>query len=67
MINIKVNSISHQFDEHITLESVLKRMDIATKGIAVAINLHVVARTAWKSQTFQDGDEILIIKATQGG
>ncbi len=37
------------------------------KGIAVAVNNHVVGKQQWKSTSLQPNDNILIIKATQGG
>ena len=37
------------------------------KGIAIAINDRVVPRTNWAQHTIQPKDNILIIKATQGG
>lgn len=38
-----------------------------TKGIAVALNNHVVPRAQWPDTPLQDRDTILIITATQGG
>jgi len=37
------------------------------KGIAIAINNKVVPKTDWESKTIVDKDNIIIIKATQGG
>lgn len=37
------------------------------KGIAVAINNTVVQKTHWSQHFIQESDNILIIKATQGG
>lgn len=38
-----------------------------SKGIAVAVNNHVVPQSQWASTALQDQDSILIITATQGG
>ena len=37
------------------------------KGAAFAVNNSVVPKKDWASKELQDGDTILIIKATQGG
>lgn len=38
-----------------------------TKGIAVAINQTVIPKTDWESTDLKEKDNVLIIKATQGG
>ncbi len=38
-----------------------------TKGIAIAINENIVAKSNWQSTQIKANDAILIIKATQGG
>lgn len=37
------------------------------KGIAVAINNHVVPKAEWPVKTLEANDSVLIIRATQGG
>lgn len=46
------------------LENVL---NIPAKGVAVAINHNIVPKTDWSSQLLRSGDQIMLIKATQGG
>ena len=41
--------------------------DWKQKGLAVAISSRVVPKTEWADTAISDGDEVLIIKATQGG
>ena len=36
-------------------------------GIAVAVNQQVVAKTEWHTFFLQQGDDVLVITATQGG
>jgi sulfur carrier protein len=38
-----------------------------TKGIAIAVNNNVVPRLHWSSAKLKEKDEVMIIKATQGG
>jgi len=67
MINIKVNNTIHQFQADSSLGIVLNELEIATNGIAVAVNQNIITKTNWNTQTLNEGDEVLIIKATQGG
>jgi len=36
-------------------------------GIAIAVNNQVVPRTEWENKQLQAGDQVTLIKATQGG
>jgi len=67
MINIKVNNTTHQFQAASSLAIILNELKIATNGIAVAVNQNIITKTDWNTQTLNEGDEVLIIKATQGG
>ncbi|AEE20631.1 MULTISPECIES: sulfur carrier protein ThiS [unclassified Dokdonia] len=67
MINIKVNQTSYQFPAQVTLDQILTQLDISVSGIAVAINERIITRSHWVSTIPDDGDAVLIIKATQGG
>ena len=37
------------------------------KGIAVAVNGEVIPKTNWSTHLLNNNDEVLLIKATQGG
>jgi len=67
MINIKVNNKTHQFQSNNSLEVILSSLDISVNGIAVAVNQDIISKSDWKLKTLHEGDEVLIIKATQGG
>ncbi|PKG50848.1 sulfur carrier protein ThiS [Olleya sp. 1-3] len=67
MINIKVNNITYQFQSTVTLDQIINQLDISVNGIAVAINQSIITKSDWISTTPNDGDALLIIKATQGG
>jgi len=38
-----------------------------TKGIAIAVNQTIIPRTEWINTPLKENDNVLIIKATQGG
>ena len=44
-----------------------KAVDIAQRGIAVALNGAVVPRAAWPQTRLQAGDTVEIVRARQGG
>ncbi|MGN6180553.1 MAG: sulfur carrier protein ThiS [Mucilaginibacter sp.] len=46
------------------ITTVLQRPD---RGLAIAINENIVPRTQWDTRKLNSGDNIIIIKATQGG
>lgn len=67
-MKIRVNGQFTEFETQDTLSAVLKRFQIEkTDGLAVAVNCSVVPKTDLTTRTLQDGDEIEIIRATQGG
>jgi sulfur carrier protein len=44
-----------------------KAVDVAQRGIAVALNGAVVPRTAWADTALKAGDSVEIVRARQGG
>jgi sulfur carrier protein len=44
-----------------------KTVDIAQRGIAVALNGAVVPRAAWPQTVLKPGDSVEIVRARQGG
>ena len=44
-----------------------KAVDVAQRGIAVALNGAVVPRTAWPQTPLKPGDSVEIVRARQGG
>ena len=44
-----------------------KAVDVAQRGIAVAVNGVVVPRAAWAETALRSGDRVEIVRARQGG
>jgi sulfur carrier protein len=44
-----------------------KAVDVAQRGIAVALNGSVVPRSAWAATLLKTGDVVEIVRARQGG
>jgi sulfur carrier protein len=67
-MHITLNNQPRELIAPCTLQQLLEQLGLsAQKGIAVAINDTVVPRENWSDHVLQEKDEVLIIKATQGG
>ncbi len=67
-MEIILNNQSHIIDEGSTLQDiVLAQLGDKQKGVAIAVNNIVIQKQDWTVTTLKSNDNILIIKATQGG
>jgi len=67
-MTVFVNRLAVELSEHDNILSLLEKLEIvSTKGIAVAINEQIIRKDCWPSFQFSENDQVLIIKATQGG
>jgi sulfur carrier protein len=68
MMEVIVNQKSVEIPEHCSIEEMLLLLpQLPAKGIAVALNHNIVARSEWSAHVLRSGDQVMIIKATQGG
>jgi len=67
MITVNVNNQNHSFREPVKLQELLEQLDIQHSGIAVAIDNQVISKTLWPETLLENGSNILIIQAAQGG
>jgi sulfur carrier protein len=67
-MEIQLNNQSKEIASCISLQQLLDEVvGQKQKGIAVAINNTVVPKAVWDNHILQANDNILIIKAAQGG
>ncbi len=67
-MKITINQQIEEVAEKASLQSIVfARLGEKQQGIAVAVNNTVIPRTDQAHYTLQENDNILIIKATQGG
>jgi sulfur carrier protein len=69
-MEITINNQLKQLAEHTSISvQALLNLEIPEKqkGLAVAINNIVVSKTDWENKMIANKDNVLIIKATQGG
>ncbi|WNH08694.1 sulfur carrier protein ThiS [Thalassobellus suaedae] len=67
MITIHLNEQALNIDNNVNISQLLQQENFPQIGIAVAINQQIISKSNWEEQLLQDGDNILIIQATQGG
>ncbi len=66
-MKIVVNNEEMTVADGIKVSSLLEGLNMPTIGIAVAIGKSVTPRSEWESTIINEGDNITIIRATQGG
>jgi sulfur carrier protein len=67
-MEITFNNRKHEIEEQTSVQKALNLwLGDKQQGIAVAVNDTIVPRSQWEDRVLQAGDNILVIKATQGG
>ena len=66
-MTINVNNQPQSVSEHITLKEVVAQLNIVSTGIAIAINNEIISKDSWSTTNLNEQDQVIIIKATQGG
>lgn len=67
-MEIIFNNHPQQIQEHTSVQIILNNLiGEKQKGIAVAVNETVVPQAQWNSFILKQNDDVLVIKATQGG
>ena len=66
-MTIIINNQPKELEQGIALQALLASLEIATNGIAVAINNAVIPRSEWAVKQLNADDNVMIIQATQGG
>ncbi len=67
MIEIELNGAPHPVPDQHSLEALIASLDLAGKGVAVAVNRAVVPRPQWPQRQLQPHDRVDIVKAIGGG
>jgi len=67
-MEITVNQQQQTIPDNYSVEELLSFLMPGTeKGIAVAINQEIISRTTWPNRKLSANDNVMLIKATQGG
>lgn len=67
MIQVTVNGAAHRFETPLDLGSVLVRLALAGKKVAVERNGEIVPKSAHARTLLADGDRLEIVVAVGGG
>ena len=67
MITVNVNNQNHSFKEPVKLQELLEQLNIQASGIAIAINNEIISKPQWEYTLVEEGSNVLVIRATQGG
>jgi sulfur carrier protein len=66
-MRIKLNNQIKILAEQITVQQLMDLNVSQQSGVAVAINNVVIQKISWQNHQLNEDDDVLIIKATQGG
>ena len=67
MITVNVNNQNYSFKEPVKLHELLEQLNIQSSGIAIAINNEIISKPQWEHTLVEEGSNVLVIRATQGG
>ena len=67
MILVTVNGDPLEVAPESTIESLVELLGCGRRGVAVAINSEVVARSSWATTWLAAGDQVEVLRAAQGG
>ncbi|MEI6701761.1 MAG: sulfur carrier protein ThiS [Actinomycetota bacterium] len=66
-ITVTVNGSSTDLATVTTIEQLLVLLKLPERGVAIAVNREVVARSTWSSRILAGGDSIEVVSAAAGG
>jgi sulfur carrier protein len=67
-MEITINNQNHSLTEACSIEQLLATvLFLATDGLAIAVNQTIIPKSGWTTYLLNPGDQIILIKATQGG
>lgn len=66
-MNIIVNGQDKTFDENITIEELLKVLELEGKVMAAAVNMDIVKQDSWGDHRLNDGDKLELLDFVGGG
>jgi sulfur carrier protein len=66
-ITVTVNGEPRELAEETTVGGLVAALAPAPKGIAVAVNEELVARSRWNATPLGPGDRVEVLNAAQGG
>lgn len=66
-MKIIVNGQEKSFDENITIDKLLKVLELEGKVMAAAVNMEIVKQDSWDSYKLNDDDKLELLDFVGGG
>lgn len=66
-MKVYVNDESIDLADASNITQLLKQLETAPKGLAVAVGPNIVPSSLWDEYKLKEDDQVLLIRATQGG
>ena len=66
-MNIIVNGQEKKFDENITLNALLKVLNLEGKVMAAAVNMDIIKQNDWNTHKLEEGDKLELLDFVGGG
>ncbi len=66
-MNVKINGEDHTFNDNITLENIIKELNITINSIVAEVNGQVITKEKFSNTVIKDNDVIELIKFVGGG
>jgi|HubBroStandDraft_4_1064222.scaffolds.fasta_scaffold596576_1 sulfur carrier protein len=66
-MHVTINGAAHVSDGAFSLSAAVATLTTARTGVAAAVNGEVVRRADWDRTALNDGDEVEVLTAVQGG
>ncbi|WP_293784470.1 sulfur carrier protein ThiS [uncultured Pedobacter sp.] len=67
-MEVTINNQHYQLHESCSIEQMLAAIiSTETNGLAIAVNQTIISKSVWNTYVLNPGDQIILIKATQGG
>lgn len=67
MLTFTLNGEPYELDSPVTISTLLARLEIDARTVAVELNLEVVKKVAYESSVVNHGDAIEIVNFVGGG
>lgn len=62
-----INGEAKEFEEKITLEKLLDKLELKEKVMAAAVNMEIVKQGSWESHQLYDMDKVELLDFVGGG
>ena len=61
------NDINNDIDTPITVDELVKLLNLESQNIAIAVNEQVIRRSEWETMKIKNNDSVDIVRAVGGG